>query len=76
MIAMPQEPKKAGPQTRALIEALRAWCDVEYGRKAEVARALGVSRYAVNHWLSGRQIPSAEHALTLQQFLKKQRGRK
>jgi hypothetical protein len=49
------------------------WCDGGYGRRAEVARLVNTSRYSVTHWLGGRQFPTVEQALTIQEFLKKQR---
>jgi DNA-binding transcriptional regulator YiaG len=60
------------PKTEKLLKELKAWCDQEYGRRAEVARAVGTTRGAVTHWFAGRQQPTAEQALELLEFLKKQ----
>jgi plasmid maintenance system antidote protein VapI len=79
MIPMaPPEEKKLPPLTQELIDALHAWCDEPggYGRRSEVARALGVPRQAITHWLTGRQGPTAEQALALLRFLKQQRRRR
>jgi transcriptional regulator with XRE-family HTH domain len=56
-----------------LIADLKAWADAEYGRRAELARMLGVSRQFVSDWFAGRRRPSLEHGLQIQAFLKKQR---
>jgi hypothetical protein len=62
-----------------LVEELRAWCGdaVENrGRRAEVARAIGVGRGLVGEWLKGNAYPGLENGLRLQAFLRKQRRRK
>jgi transcriptional regulator with XRE-family HTH domain len=59
--------------TEKLIADLKAWVDAERGRRAEIARTLGVPRQYVTDWLSGRYTPSLEHGLRLQAFLKKRR---
>jgi len=60
-------------ETEKLMADLKAWVDAEYGRRAEVARMLGVPRQYLTDWLSGRYTPSLEHGLQLQAFLKRQR---
>ena len=77
-IDMPPPRKPLPPKTKQLLDELQAWCDEPggYGRRAEIARMLGVSRYAITHWFGGRQSPTAEQALVLLEFLKKQRRRK
>jgi hypothetical protein len=74
----PPRKQKILPRTQQLIDELRAWCDEPggRGRRAEVARALGLERYDITHWLAGRQGPTAEQALALLEFLKQQRRRK
>ena len=64
-----------------LVEELRAWCgspSENWGRRAEVARAIGVTRGLVGDWLAQphRAYPSWENGLKLQAFLRKQRRRK
>ena len=53
-----------------LMEDLRVWVDAEYGRRAELARKLGVSRQRVTDWLSGRLTPDLEHGLANLKILK------
>jgi hypothetical protein len=60
-------------ETEKLMTDFKAWVDAEYGRRAEIARMLGVPRQYVTDWLSGRYTPSLEHGLRLQAFLKKRR---
>jgi len=64
-----------------LVEELRAWCGdpVENrGRRAEVARAIGVSRGLIRDWLARphKAFPGWENGLKLQSFLRRQRRRK
>jgi hypothetical protein len=47
-------------RTRKLLEALRVWCDEEHGRRADVARFVGVERQVVTNRLAGRQEPTGE----------------
>jgi transcriptional regulator with XRE-family HTH domain len=54
-----------------LLSRLKIYCDRKYGRRAEVSRKLGVSRQAVTNWLKGRQHPTGEQALAIQQFFEK-----
>jgi Helix-turn-helix len=63
------------PKTQKLLDELKAWCEQEYGRKAEAARVIGTSRQALNHWFTGNQNLTAEQILNVQEFLKKQRRR-
>jgi transcriptional regulator with XRE-family HTH domain len=41
----------------------------EYGAKSRIARAFGVSRQAVDHWLNGSAAPAAETALRLLEWV-------
>jgi hypothetical protein len=62
-----------------LVEELRAWCGkpaANYGRRAEVARAIGVSRGLIGDWLAGRAFPGWENGVNLRAFLAKQRRKK
>jgi hypothetical protein len=65
------------PELKKLMEELKAWCDAEHGRQAQVALELPVepkvSRYLVNDWIFGRKRPSLDQYLAVQAFLKKQR---
>ena len=60
-------------ETKKLLDELRTWVEAEYGRRAEIARELDVSRQRVTDWLSDRYAPTLEQGLRLQAFLKKQR---
>jgi hypothetical protein len=62
-----------------LLAAARAWCKAApRGRQSELAAFLGVSRQAVSAWFAQnpKKQPTAEQALAIQEFLKKQRRRK
>jgi DNA-binding XRE family transcriptional regulator len=72
--AHPQESETAELRYLPSLQ-LKAWCAEHYGRQAEVAEAIGVSRQVVTDWLKGRAIPSLDNGLALQRFLKKQRRR-
>jgi predicted XRE-type DNA-binding protein len=63
-------------ETRKLMNELKAWVDAEYGRRAQIARELNVSRQRVTDWLSDRYAPTLEQGLSLKAFLKKQRRRR
>jgi plasmid maintenance system antidote protein VapI len=60
-------------ETEKLMAELKAWADAEYGRRAEIARLLGVHRQQITNWLDGRKTPTLEQGLRLQAFLKKRR---
>jgi len=62
----------APKESEKLISDLRVWADAKYGRRAELARMLGVSRQLVSDWLAGRTTPTLDSGLKLQAFLKKQ----
>ena len=63
-------------ESELLIAELKTWCNERYGRRAEVAEAIGVSRQIVSDWLAGRSVPSLDNGLKLLRFLKKQRRQK
>jgi predicted transcriptional regulator len=60
----------ASDEITKLMADLRAWADQEYGRHAELARTLGVSRSVISDWLGGRSKPTLEKSLQLMEFLK------
>ena len=62
-------------RTRKLLEELRAWCDQKHGRRAQVARYVGVEPQVVTNWLAGRQEPTGEQVLVLLEFMYARRGR-
>jgi DNA-binding XRE family transcriptional regulator len=63
-------------RTQQLVDELRNWCSKGYGRQSAAAKAIGISRQALNLWLKGTQGPSGEQALALLDFLADQRTKK
>jgi hypothetical protein len=63
------------PKTQKLLDELKAWCDTPppYGRRTRVAKILGVSSQTITNWFGGRQQPTSEQILDVQDFLKQQR---
>jgi DNA-binding transcriptional regulator YiaG len=59
------------PRTDELLAAIKAWCDVERGRRSELARIVGTSPQTVTHWFAGRKTPTLEQGLAIQEILKK-----
>jgi predicted XRE-type DNA-binding protein len=59
-----------------LINELREWCSQKYGRQAQVARTLRVTRARVNDWITGRTVPSLSEGLALIEFLKAEHPKK
>lgn len=57
-------------EVEKLIQELTVWVDAEYGRRADLARQLGVTRQRVTDWLAGRKAPSLEQGLTILQILR------
>jgi transcriptional regulator with XRE-family HTH domain len=52
---------------------LERWAHQEHGRKAQLAREIGVSRQLVSDWIALRRDPSLNQYLKLQAFLKQQK---
>lgn len=50
---------------------LRAYCDGQRGRQAELARHLGCTRQTVHDWLTGRWQPAHEATLAILRWLPK-----
>jgi plasmid maintenance system antidote protein VapI len=61
------------PEVERVLTELREWCAAKYGRQAEVARTLGVTRQQVYDWIARRTQPSVSMWLRLKSFLKTQR---
>lgn len=58
------------PRLDALLGAVQAACAVQRGRKANLARHLGVRPSQLNEWLTQRRFhPSAEYALGMAEWL-------
>jgi DNA-binding XRE family transcriptional regulator len=56
-------------RTESLISELEAWCSEKRGRQTELAKAIGVTRQAVNFWLTRRSNPTSEQTLAIVAFL-------
>jgi hypothetical protein len=57
-----------------LLADIRAWCGQERGRTIGLARHLGVSKQALNNWLTEVRDPPAAVALELQEFMRQRRA--
>jgi hypothetical protein len=55
-----------------LIRDLQAWARAKYGRRAFLARKLGVSKQLVSAWITRRRMPTLHHGFALQSFLKEE----
>ena len=65
-------------EAKALVDALRDWCGDKrenYGRRAEIAKAIGVTRGSIGDYLSGRSVPGYNVGLKLREFLEKEKRR-
>jgi DNA-binding XRE family transcriptional regulator len=60
-------------RTEKLIDELREWCDSERGSRSKVAREIGVSPQTIWNILDGRQMPTSEQALHIQELLRTRR---
>jgi hypothetical protein len=56
-------------ETEALLAELKRWCDQVRGRKAFLARELGVPPQLVSDWFGKRKTPTWEQGLRIQVFL-------
>jgi hypothetical protein len=64
------------PKTKKLISELKDWCDQEYGRRSEVARAIGVVPSLFTEWLAARRTPDMDQGFLIEDFLRKHRRTK
>jgi hypothetical protein len=60
-------------QAQILLADLSDWCNERWGRQTQVARVIDTSPQAVNDWLNGRKKMTAEQALRIVEFLRKER---
>jgi DNA-binding XRE family transcriptional regulator len=58
------------------VPSSKEWADAKYGRRTEVAQLLGVSKQLISEWFAGRSVPTWDHGLEIEAFLKKQRRRR
>jgi DNA-binding transcriptional regulator YiaG len=56
-------------KTDTLLSELQNWCDAEHGRRAELARILGVPATRVSNWLTRKANPGSEATLKIIEFL-------
>ena len=58
------------PKTERLLADVFAWCYTHDVNQSKLARLLGVRPSHVTEWKKGRNLPSAENALTMLELLK------
>jgi transcriptional regulator with XRE-family HTH domain len=63
-------------ESEQLLTELKAWANAEYGRRAELARMLGVSRQLVSEWFAGRATPTWDNGMRIEELLRKLRRAK
>jgi transcriptional regulator with XRE-family HTH domain len=63
-------------ESEKLLTELKAWANAEYGRRAELARMLGVSRQLVSEWFAGRATPTWDNGMRIEELLRKLRRAK
>jgi RecA/RadA recombinase len=61
------------PKTDAFLAKLKAFCDLEYGRRSQLARELGVSRQTITDMLNWRRNPTSEQLLEIIEWLERER---
>ncbi|MBV9999940.1 MAG: helix-turn-helix transcriptional regulator [Verrucomicrobia bacterium] len=72
----PKLPRKPDPKVAKLLGEVREWCEEKYGRRIELANALGVKPSRITDWLNGRTEPSLAIGLKLIAFLKARQSQK
>jgi transcriptional regulator with XRE-family HTH domain len=61
------------PKTKQTIKDARNWANQSFGRRAQLARHLGVARSLITDWFEGRRVPTADQIFQIQDFLAKQK---
>jgi hypothetical protein len=67
-------PATVTPRTQKFVDSLKKWCGHKRGRKAEIARVIAdganspQAREAVSRWFAGRQTPTGDQILAVQEF--------
>jgi hypothetical protein len=59
-------------KSQDIVDDLKAWCDQEDGRESLVVQVIGVDRETVRNWFAGKQQPTSEQIILVQEFLAKQ----
>jgi hypothetical protein len=65
------QPHEMSPEMGALLDELKRYCDEERGRRAEVARALGISMSGLWNILAHKQEPTGSQALKILEILRR-----
>lgn len=68
--------QEVSEETERLLNELEAWANEKRGRRAELARVLGVDRSSITDWFKGKSEPNWETGRKIEAFLRKQRRRK
>jgi transcriptional regulator with XRE-family HTH domain len=63
------------PRSEKFLAELKVFCDQKPGRRAELARFLTVPRQTITDLLNGRQNPTGEQILAIQDWLDQQRNK-
>lgn len=64
------------PEVAKLLSDLQKWCDVKRGRRAYIARIIGVPPRRISDWFAGRILPSLAMGLRVKTFLDGQKPKK
>jgi len=62
-----------GRRVKEYLEKVKSWCDQERGRQNQLAEVAETTKQTVSNWFAGRQEPTAEQLLAVQEFLEKHR---
>ena len=58
------------PDAKNLVKELKTWARKRKVTEYRLAKMLGVDRERVNKWFAGKLLPSLQHGLEIQKFLK------
>jgi transcriptional regulator with XRE-family HTH domain len=57
-----------------LVKELKTWAAKNKKSQYSIAQSLGVDRERVSKWFSGKTVPSLQHGLKIQKFLKQKKS--
>jgi len=60
-------------RTQMFLTSVRVWCKTNGVKQIELARMLGVSPQSVTEWFKGRNQPTGEQVLAMQEILARKR---